>query len=229
MASKSFTLNDAGDKLTLTWGLYYSNMKVFLNGNEIGQIPKRSDLKKGRDIVLPSGEILNIKLYASWYRRRSELHILLDGKPVKGSMADPHMQVRRIFIFMLVIGAISVISGLSSLGISSFFSGIDLDQNIASKMEGMHNLAIVSLCIGGGFVFLAFMVRNLSVNAIYAGMILLVISISLRMYISYQMGQGLASGGMLFRLLYLAILYRGAEAIKKIKAEEEGGLTGVSV
>jgi len=221
MPSKNFVLNDQNDKLTLNYGIYFSNIRVSVNGEEIGTIPNRAALKRGQEFILSNGSKLYLKLYSEWYSRKSELHILLDGKPVKGSMADPYMQVRRIFMFMLLIGGISVVSGLSQLGLSAALQDFDVDQTHNIKFEGMHSFALVNLCIGSGFVILAFFTKRLSVNAVYAAMVLLLISISLRMYISFQIGQGLASFGLIIRVLYIRIMWRGAEAIKSIKAEEE--------
>jgi hypothetical protein len=136
-------------------------------------------------------------------------------------MADPYMQVRRIFMFMLLIGGISVVSGLSGLGLSSALKDFDVDQTHNIKFQGMQSFAWINLCIGSGFVILAFFTKRLSINAVYAAMVLLLISISLRMYISFQIGQGFASIGLIIRVFYIRIMWQGAEAIKSIKAEEE--------
>src|SRR6185312_1798422 len=161
MPTKNFVLSDT-DKLTLNYGIYFSNIRVIVNGEEIGAIPNRAALKRGQEFVLSNGSKLYLKLYGEWYNRRSELHILLDGKPVKGSMADPYMQVRRIFMFMLLIGGISVVSGLSQLGLSSALKDFDIDQTHNIKFEGMQSFAWVNLCIGSGFVILAFFTKRLS-------------------------------------------------------------------
>jgi hypothetical protein len=189
------------------------------NDKEIGTILTRKELNQGRDFILDDGSKLTIRRYSSWYQRRSELHVLLNDKPVKGSMADPYTHIRRIVYFMLIIGGISIISGLSNLSLSGL-KQFDIDSTHGAVYAAMKPLAYVSLCIGTGFVILALVVRQGSLYGMYAAMVLLVISISLRIYIAVQVGQAFASPALLLRLGYLAILWKGAEALKTIKAEE---------
>lgn len=219
MGSKTYVINDQQDKLRLSWGTFWSDMQVSINEKEIGAIPTRKELNEGRDFILEDGSKLTIKRYSSWYQRRSELHVLLNDKPVKGSMADPYTRIRRIVYFMLIIGAISIISGLSNLSLAGL-KEFDIDSTHGAVYAAMKPLAYVSLCIGTGFVLLALIVRRGSLYGMYAAMALLVISISLRIYISIQVGQAFASPAFLLRLGYLVILWKGAEAVKAIKAEQ---------
>lgn len=219
MGNKTYIINGQQDKLKLSWGIFWSNMQVSINGAEVGFIPTRKELNEGRDFILQDGSKLTIRRYSSWYQRRSELHVLLNDKPVKGSMADPYTRIRRIVYFMLIIGGISIISGLSNLSLAGL-KDFDLDSTHGAVYAAMKPLAYVSLCIGTGFVLLALIVWRGSLYGMYAAMALLVISISLRIYIAVQIGQAFASPALLLRLFYLAILWKGVEAIKTIKAEE---------
>lgn len=98
-------------RLELEWGGYMRDFRVRLDGDQIEHITGgQRELIKGRDIALPDGSTLTIRLKNQG--AIEELQVLRDGKPLPGSASDPVNQYSASIRIAFFWGMVSVIAWL---------------------------------------------------------------------------------------------------------------------
>lgn len=87
MPKRSYALESNGPRdLELEWQGAYKTMTVRLREQELATLDHAA-LSEGRDITLPDGTTLHLRLVSSFLSR--ELHLLRDGVPLPGTAGDP--------------------------------------------------------------------------------------------------------------------------------------------
>lgn len=109
---------DEKPRLELEWGGYMRDFRVRLDGEQIEHITGgQRELKEGRDIPLPDGSMLTIKLATNGMME--ELQVLRDGVPLPGSAADPTNQfsasIRVGFFWGLITAVLHILAMFAPL------------------------------------------------------------------------------------------------------------------
>src|SRR3954468_13841258 len=93
MPSAKFALEAGGPKrLEVSWSGFWKNIAVRLDGDEVGSIPTKAELKQGRSFTLPDSSVIHVKLAESV--GNVEIQLTRDGRPLPGSAADPLQRVK---------------------------------------------------------------------------------------------------------------------------------------
>ena len=95
MPTKKYAMEKGEPKrLEISWkGIWkIKNFTVHLDGNNIGLIANRKELKAGREFALIDGSILKVQLVKKLLS--AELQVLRDDQPLPGSASDPGQRLR---------------------------------------------------------------------------------------------------------------------------------------
>jgi hypothetical protein len=198
MPKKSFALEPGGLKrLTITWQLFWRNLTVTLDDNQIGVVPTQAELVEGRTFPLPDGSILGVRLART--HSGAELRVLRNDKPLPGSGYDPRVRLMQSYGILYFVGGFNFL-----LGILAVLFEIDLLVEIG--------LGIFSIAVGAVYLVLAYFVQRRSRLALGIAMALYGLETVLALL------SGLVSG-VVIRLLFMLIMYQGFSAIKELDAE----------
>src|SRR5215212_2125470 len=97
-------------RLELSWGAFWRNFVVRLDGAEIGRIAGQSELKAGREFTLANGSVLRVQVTTG--ALSPELRVLRNGQPLPGSATDPTSLVRQAAHVFFFIGGASILIGV---------------------------------------------------------------------------------------------------------------------
>jgi hypothetical protein len=126
MAKKAFSLEaGAPPRVELEWKFSWKDMRVRVDGAELGVIADQKALKAGRDFPLPDGHTLRVQLAQSL--ASVDLCVTRDGIPLPGSGSDPAERVKQAAQMLYFIAALNVILGVlaGALGVQ-FLSNIGI-------------------------------------------------------------------------------------------------------
>jgi hypothetical protein len=203
VAEKIFLIQMFGPKqLQISWKLGYRDVKVKVGEELIGIIEHRKDLVKGKTFTLPDGS--SLKLFLDQSLSSAGLAVFHNGKPLRGSSADPVTRYEAAFGSLYVTGAVNVVGG-----ILAYFMKIDTISRF-----GFSWLSIIS----GVLLFgLGFLVRKGSLAALISGLVLYFLDgvgvsvIDLHLY----KNPNLLS--IFIHIIFMVLLFQGISAMKQIK------------
>jgi len=110
MPSAKFSLETGGPKrIEITWRMGWKDIVVQFDGEEVGRIPSRTELKQGRSFTLPDGSELHVRLKESF--GNVELQVSRDGRPLPGSASDPAQRLKAAGYIIYFIAALSGVVG----------------------------------------------------------------------------------------------------------------------
>ncbi len=111
MPTTTFAIEPGGPKrLEVRWTGPYQDVAIHFDGAQVGAIPSRAELEKGKSFTLPDRSVLHIELAKSF--ADLELRLTRDGLPLPGSVSDPAERVRLAGYITLFIALCSGVSGL---------------------------------------------------------------------------------------------------------------------
>lgn len=95
MPRLKYSLEPGGEKrLVITRSWLFKNIKIWVDGQEIGRIPSLKVGSKEYSFILDDGSKLEIRLVkVHKFLHFIQLEILLNNQPVPGSPTDPHQQI----------------------------------------------------------------------------------------------------------------------------------------
>lgn len=201
MAKLTLALDKGGPKrVELEWGFAFKNLRVRVDGVELGTIATKAELEAGRSFVMSDGSSLMVRRTPGLM---PVMNVTRDGVPLPGSPGDPETHVRGAATVLFFIAALNAGLGVVSLVIESDFlarAGI----GIASVVFGM---------VYGGLGYLTLR-RSLIALAIGIGLFVLDGVVSLV--------AGAAAGRppvamIVMRVFLIVALVRGAQALWKAK------------
>ncbi|GAB3635799.1 hypothetical protein GCM10027422_13890 [Hymenobacter arcticus] len=199
MPSKIYYLDAAHtDAVTASWGMFFRNFRLDYQGQELGRTATAQELKAGQEFVLPDGRRLQVRLQQQFGAQGLDLQ--LDGRPVAGTVNDPHTQVATGFAAML------------------FIAGLNLVLSLVVLLGHVEVLA--QLGIGWGTVLEALLYAGLawlgkyrlSAVAFYVALGLVVLDGVV------TLGSGQASAGLVVRVFLGIAIYRAAAATRQLRA-----------
>jgi hypothetical protein len=197
MATKRFPLESGGSpRLEISHGWNFRNVIVKLDGLEIGRVPKRADLKLGRDFILPDGSTLRVQLHEQFHSK--ELIVTRNGTPLEGSGSHPKTIHRTAY------GLLYTIAGLTAV-----FAIIPMLSN--DEKLGGADAAVGMFIEAAIYAFLAWRVSRYSIIALYAAILL---------YVAdgiFSLMDAKNAHGIIIRIVVLAALIRAIPVTKELR------------
>jgi hypothetical protein len=204
MPTKRFSLERGGPKrLEVSWKMFWGDIRIRLDGTEIGSIQNQKELTEGRDFTLPDGSKLNVKL--SRRILTLDIQLLRDGKPVPGSTSDPAQVLKSSYGPIFFIGGLNILLGFWALLDENMF----LHKYIA---DGVFNIFY-----GCVFLILVLFVKNRS--AIALGIAIVIFAIDSLLSLSTVSSTIVTV--MMARIGFLLLMAQGFGAIRELKKEDK--------
>ena len=185
------------DAVTASWSLFFRNFRLDYQGQEVSRLTP-AELKAGREIVLPDGRRLLVRLQQQLGAQG--LDFQLDGRPLGGTINDPLTQVNAGFAALLLVAGLNV-----ALSLIALFSQAGVLVQLGLGWETLaEGLVYAALAVLGKY--------RLTAWAFYAGLGLLVLDGLL------LLGSSQATSGLLVRILLGIAIYRGAVGVRQLRA-----------
>jgi len=184
----------------MRWKGIWKNVEVVLDGVVLGEpFANFKALKQGRDFKLPDGRTLHVRYIIGAFAMKG-LTLLIDGRPLAGTSADPRLQIK------LAAGLIYFVAGLSALlGILGMV-GVKfltyLGFNWPSVVAGI-------LLAGLGFVGVRY--KSRAAFAVAAGII--VVDMALTIALGFDPRGHIPTTGIFLRVMIIVAIIRGIKAI----------------
>jgi hypothetical protein len=209
MTTQRFALEPNGPlRLQLTWSAAQQAYQVALDGQSVGEAPS-GELRTGKALQLPNGSTLNVRTVPGL---GEELELTYDGRPLSAPTNWPPL-VKNAGMVLMGIGLLELLVGLAAQ------SGASVAQQAPSWVLG----TLGSLGGGAGAVVLgtayltccAFAFQR-KAAAMWAAGALMLVDTALTVGAAVQAGQPFV-GGLLARLVVLAAMVRGLQALHGLK------------
>lgn len=190
-------------RLEVSWKMGWKQFRVSMDGAEVGSAAGKSELREGREFLLPDGSRLHARLV-------KQLELLRNGRAVPGSATDP------VAILNLSCGIIFFIGGASLL--VGLLAEIIRDRDFSAVFGWPDAL------VGAAFVVLGLFVKRRSTVALgiavtmLAGILLLRVVGSLAVF--SQGGVPMGISGIFVGVMFLILICRGFGAIRQLEADE---------
>ncbi len=205
MPTKKYAMEKGEPKrLEISWkGIWkIKNFTVHLDGNNIGLIANRKELKAGREFALIDGSILKVQLVKKLLS--AELRVLRDGQPLPGSASDPGQRLRVAYGIVFFIGGVTI-----GLGLITELLQVGFLQQVGFGFD--------SIIYGGFFLLLGFFVKRRSMLALGIAVGLFVLDGILSVVLFAQQGGTPPVGVIVARIILLIPMIRGFGAIRALK------------
>lgn len=204
MPTQRYPLEPGGPKrLVVTTG--WRTATVSLDDEELVAMSSQRELKAGREVPLPDGSTLSIRLHTAG--GSSELRLLRNGEPLPGSASDPQTRITTaagVLVFVAVIGV--VLGAAAELLEVPFLAGLGLGW------RSVAGAAILGL--------LSAFVRRRSLAALRAAIVLLITDL-VATVVLVPGGEQLPLGGLLARVFLLVPLFQGAAAMRAARSDPQ--------
>lgn len=214
MPTRKFSLKQGEPaRLELTWRGIWKDIRVLVDGREIGEIPDGKALKAGRDFTLPEGlGTLRVQLVQSF--GSAELQVLRNGQPLPGSGSDPEVRFKGAWGIILFIAGFNFLIGLGTVVFE-----IELFERLG--------LGVGSLIVGVVYLGLGLLVKQLR-SRIALGLAIALFALDgiATLVMSMDGGGTPPVGGIIVRVFLLLPMIKGFEAIKQL--EEAQRLQGAA-
>lgn len=208
MPTKTYYLDAARtDAITAKWGFFlYRNFTVHYAGAQLPATNPEAKLAQGRHYRLPDGRNFSAQLKANSYPQ--ELEMLIDGQPVPGSSTHPQERIKQAWYILLVLGVLNM-----GLGLLTEFGQVEVLRELG--------LGWGSLVEGVAFVALGWLgYFRRSVPAFTIAFVLLVLDGVVSIGSAVVSDHSPALGGLLMRVLFCLIVFRGMKATRQLREEE---------
>lgn len=193
--------------LKFEWKAGWKNFTITNNNHQVGVINDMNELKQGKSFKLASGQTVSAKLNMV-LGVIPELELLLDNKPVPGSPTDPVAIVKQGHIALLAIGALNIFLGVLVMTI---------------KIDFLRDLGVgtVTIVIGALFLALGFWGKQKNSEiAFMIGLALMAADIVLSFIAAAESNGSSPTSGIVVKIIICILLYKAAQAAKKLKAEK---------
>lgn len=205
MPSRKYSLQkNEPQRLEISWSGVWKDIKILLDGQEIGQIDGLKELKTGQDFKIKEGT-LHVQFVMGFMN--GELQVTLDGKPLPGSGSDPAERLKIAYITIFFIAGLNL-----ALGIAAEFLQIDFLQEIG--------VGIFSAGFGLVFLILGYLVmKKQSIIALWIAIALFIVDGVLTMFVTIDGGYDPAMGSILMRIILIVGMIQGLKGAKDLKKE----------
>jgi len=210
MPTRKFALQKGEEaRLVISWRGIWKDIRVLLDGEELGTIGGSAEIKAGKEFTLPGRQgTLRVQLVQTF--GSAELQVLRNGQPLPGSGSDPEVQFKGAWGILLFIAGLNLVIGLAT---------VVFEVEALARM----GLGVGSLIVAVIYLGLALVVRTYrSAIALGVGIALFAIDGLLTVAAGFE-GTGTPPiGGVLMRVFLILPMIKGFSAIRALKAGEKG-------
>ena len=210
MPTRKFALQKGEEpRLEIRWRGIWKEIRVLLDGAEIGEIGGSAELKAGKEFRLPGGQgTLRVQLVQTF--GSAELQVLRNGQPLPGSGSDPEVQLKGAWGILMFIAGLNLVVGLATVVFEV--------EALAQMGLGVGSLVVAVIYLG-----LALVVRKYrSPIALGVAIALFAIDGLLTIASGFE-GTGTPPvGGVIMRVFLILPMIKGFSAIRALKAGEKG-------
>jgi hypothetical protein len=212
MPKKQFAIESDGEhQLELTWGSFWRDFTVYLDGAPIGELSPR-ELRTGQSFLLPGGSELKVRLRQSLLA--AELEVLQDGRPLPGSATDPIQRVRQATTVIFIIGGFNLLLGIV---------GIFVETEWMSLLGAGWGTAVFGIFL----LILGWLVKQRhSQPALITAIVIYLADSLLGMLTIIGAGDTPGIASIIIRAIFIIIMIQGAKALNEIKLDERRLETG---
>jgi hypothetical protein len=211
MPTKTYYLDESRTQvLTVKWGLSFRNFEVFYNGQSLGTVASASDLRRGHEFALPTGQALATQLRRN--QGLEELELRLDGRPVPGSATHPGERLRQAWYTLLGVGCLNFVVGLIAV-FGQITLLLHLGLGWGSVVEGVLYIAL------GWWGY-----SRIAPVPFGIACALLLLDGAMMLVAAAENG-GSGFGGIFLRFVLIVLVYRGLVAARQLRAEAVGVAT----
>jgi hypothetical protein len=184
--------------LVLDWGMFFDNLTVTVDGQQLYRVLDRKELLPGKPFPLPGGDTIVIRLH----RWTSELEVTQNGHPVPGSTSHPEKRIEIASYGLFFVGGMTVFSGLMT-GLAAHADATQIGSSVGVAIEGL--------------LFLAFgvLTRMKRRWALIAGTLLYLVEAAFTV-LSIVSGSSTAGMAVVMRLVFLVLFVRGLLAFREL-------------
>lgn len=202
MPKKQFAIESSGQhQLELTWGSFWKDFTVYLDGAPIGELSPR-ELRAGRSYQLPGGSALNVRLRHSLLA--AELEVLQDGRPLPDSATDPMQRVKQATTVIFIIGGFNLLLGIA---------GIFVETEFMSLLGGGWGTAVFGIFL----LTLSLLVKyRLSQPALITAIVMYLADSLLGIAAIISAGGSPTAASIIIRTIFIIIMIQGAKALNDI-------------
>jgi hypothetical protein len=220
MPKQQYALDEGGPKdLEIEWrGVGFKQFTIRFQGQDVTTLSSLKDHPAGVDTQLPNGR----HLFAQWKTAAmsKELVLLVDGKPLPGSAADPESRVKAAAGVTWFIAAMNGVLGVVGLATQS------------QTLEEL-GIGLPSIFFGAVFATLGFFIwKRHSAAALYVAIGLFALDTLVTVGTAVTMpGGSPPMGGLILRAFLFIALFKAVPAVKELqlkKAKLAAGAMGGS-
>jgi hypothetical protein len=202
MPKQSYALERGGlRRLEISWGMFWRNVTVTLDGNVLGTVPGQSELAAGQDFPMPDGSTLTVRLVSTIIS--SELQVRRNGEPLPGSAADPLVKHKTAYVIVYGIGALNLV-----LGVLSLILQVEILENIG--------IGFYTLAFGLGFILLGYFTQRRSSLALMLAIGLFGLDAGVNFILTLMAGGSPSIVGVFLRVILIIPMVQGVAAIRAL-------------
>ncbi len=199
MPTKTYYFDAAHtDAVAVSWGMFFRNFRLEYQGRDVGGGTTAQELKAGKEFALPDGRQLRVRLQQQFGAQGLDMQ--LDGRPLPGTVNDPHTQVQTGFVALLFIAVLNV-----ALSLVALFGHVEVLEKLGLGWAAIGEAALYAGLAGLGKY-------RLAAAAFYAALALLVLDGVL------LLGTSVATGGLVVRVFLGMAVYRAAGAARQLRS-----------
>ncbi len=192
-------------KITIEWSGLWKNMRLSIDGEELGTIPDSNALKAGRAFAVPGGGQLDVKLLTGLQAR---LELRYNGVALPGSAADPQTMLNLARGVIWFMGGLTLLAGLvAELGQVEFLLRLGMNW--------------ISVLVGVVMVALGYFVGKRSAAALGVACGLVIFDAVMTLVMAAESGGRSGMGGLGMRIFFLIAMFKGFGAIKELRARDK--------
>jgi hypothetical protein len=153
MPSEKYALEIGGpERLELYRDNFYSEIRVYLDGNVIGTFANDKEFEAGRTFQLPDGSSLDVRLVKTLFK--TQARVTRNGQPLLDSASNPVNRFFAAYISVFLAGGFCIIFGTLAL--------IYQDDSSVDSL----GFNLFTLICGGALLYLGYLVKQKSLIAL---------------------------------------------------------------
>jgi len=209
MPKKSYALEAGGPpRVTIEWNGIWKNLRVAVDGQEVGRFATQKEVEAGGHFPLPIGGSLGVQLVRQL--AAVELRVTRDGVALPGTASDPAERIKQAAYVLYFISAFNLILGLAAeLLRVSFLQGLGLGW--ASVVEG----AIYGV--------LGWRTTKRSQVALILGIVLFAVDTLMILAGAVESSHSPPIGALVARFFFFVPLVKGFQGLRELRAAERKG------
>src|SRR5688572_16311432 len=205
MPKQLFSLEKDGPKrLEISWGAFWKNFTVKLDGAVLLTAEGSGDLKSGKSAQLPDGTWLQVRLETG-FGKSGGLIVTRDGQPLPGSSSDPESLVKLAGGIVYAIAALNFIVGVIAFA---------FDVRFLKENFGYGPIVMAAL-----FAVLGYFTMKRSLPALIAAIVLYGLDGVLTLVFQFAdapPGRTPNIGFIFMRVMFIMAMVRGARAMSQL-------------